>query len=355
MIMCSDFYTENIWKNRDNFTLDAKINSKLIFGEPELIQNPLFTIFIPTYKRPNLVKDAVLSAISQKCNFEYEIIVIDNDPIDIGISETEIVLSKIRNRQLLYYRNEQNIGLGNWNRGVELARGKWVVMLHDDDLLNKNHLHEVSKILIKKPEINLLSVGSVLFDKIDKRKNIFNYFNLFLNLITYYKPLVKLTYWHYYLQNPSPNTGCVFNRNSILKLGGFDSRYNPIPDYALSLKMMIEFNNCYHLNRNLAYYRILLNDIKNIHTLLGVFIANHFVRVKILTISPYIKYIDFGFDKSGLFVLNKFYKEYTINYQTPYFDNIISKLHKIPLLNLYRKIFLYTSIIFTRIFDLFRF
>ncbi len=49
---------------------------------------------------------------------------------------------------MLYYHNAVNIGPGyNWNRGVELARGEWVCLLHDDDVLCRDALVNIGRLI----------------------------------------------------------------------------------------------------------------------------------------------------------------------------------------------------------------
>lgn len=100
------------------------------------IESPLVTIAIPTYKRGDMLSEAVNSALNQ-VDFEkkYDVIVVDNNP-ERGDS-TEKVMEQYRdNASVSYYKNEENIGpIGNWRRLYELAKGDYVIMLHDDDML----------------------------------------------------------------------------------------------------------------------------------------------------------------------------------------------------------------------------
>lgn len=75
---------------------------------------------IPTYKRMSLLDKAIHSVTNQMTNYNYEIVVVDNNP-DTPICEIEMLLRKYSNN-LSYYKNEENIGMfGNWNRCVLLA------------------------------------------------------------------------------------------------------------------------------------------------------------------------------------------------------------------------------------------
>lgn len=107
-----------------------------------------------------MLEEALLSAINQNSvNFDYEIIVVDNEPYKNGGTETSNLMEKYKDiPNFIYYRNEENLGMfGNWNRCIELARGEWVTLLHDDDLLIPNYLKMFIKYFF-----NITSWGKLL-------------------------------------------------------------------------------------------------------------------------------------------------------------------------------------------------
>ena len=90
------------------------------------MQAPLITVAIPTFGNRGYLAAAVESVLSQWWP-DMEIIVSQNpsgEPLELPED------SRIR-----INRNETNIGpIANWNRCIELATGKWIHILHDDDL-----------------------------------------------------------------------------------------------------------------------------------------------------------------------------------------------------------------------------
>lgn len=109
------------------------MESQIIFDSQ--IENSLVTIAIPTYKRDAMLVEAINSALNQNTSISYDIMVVDNNPERGDI--TEKAMTQFRNNNIIsYYKNIENYGMiGNWNRLYELAKGKYVVMLHDDDML----------------------------------------------------------------------------------------------------------------------------------------------------------------------------------------------------------------------------
>lgn len=70
----------------------------------------------------------------------------DNNP-ERGCETEKLMMSYSNNPMISYYKNADNLGMvGNWNRLFTLAKGKYVVMLHDDDLLLPTFLSECVKL-----------------------------------------------------------------------------------------------------------------------------------------------------------------------------------------------------------------
>ena len=113
---------------------------------------PRLTVSVPTYERPDLARRAVMSIVGAAGHphaADVEIVVSDNSAADA----TERVMCDILAGwpgPTRYERNVPNVGMvGNFNRCVELARGRWVQILHDDDYLLPGGL---ARLLARLPE-----------------------------------------------------------------------------------------------------------------------------------------------------------------------------------------------------------
>ena len=154
----------NFFEIVDNFAKIENIESICVF-ESNLDFIPKVTIAIPTFNRTDLLKEAIDSALNQINYSNYDVVVVDNNP-QRGC-ETEKLMISYEDSRLSYYKNRENIQMtGNWNRLFTLAKGEYVVMLHDDDLLFPDFLKECISLIDNEPKIGILKPLSKSFSNI---------------------------------------------------------------------------------------------------------------------------------------------------------------------------------------------
>lgn len=152
---------------RDNFAINAEVESLCVVRQSleykqaqSESQTPLFTIAIPTYNRITLLRRAILSALAQDFDKPYEIIVVEN-PLEPISYPAESMLQEFASH-ITYYQNAKNIGgLGNWNRCLELACGKWVCLLHSDDELLPSYLSRMHALVTNPTYSQALLIGAI--------------------------------------------------------------------------------------------------------------------------------------------------------------------------------------------------
>src|SRR6266404_4270752 len=89
---------------------------------------PTVSVIIPTFNRSKLVVNAVQSVLGQTYR-DYEIIVVDDGSTDNTAEALTPYMDRIR------YVYQANLGASAaQNRGLQLARGKWISILASDDL-----------------------------------------------------------------------------------------------------------------------------------------------------------------------------------------------------------------------------
>ena len=234
----------NYEKNDNRFELTKNIKSYLLYDN-NAVKKPYITVFIPTYKRLNLLKEALDSVLNQQNpDFEWDILILDNQEYDGKQNETEKYLRSLNCNKISYYRNEKNLKVAdNFNRGFILARGLWLMMLHDDDLLISNTLCKMGKAIEfltqrKGKPLGAVSALGYQFkydpDNPDKHKKILKQINNnFISKSMSYK-FYKQT--HFYplftghIGGSAPTNGSTYNREALISIGGFNDELGIMAD-----------------------------------------------------------------------------------------------------------------------------
>ena len=109
------------------------------------ISKALVSVIIPTYKRPNELIRAVNSVLNQTYN-NTEIIIVDDNGKDTEFqieTEKSVYNNFSDEKKVKYLIKEKNSGLSDSrNTGVNIAKGKYVTFLDDDDEFDKNKIIE---------------------------------------------------------------------------------------------------------------------------------------------------------------------------------------------------------------------
>lgn len=92
------------------------------------------SIIIVNYNTKELLKNCLFSIIEQTKDIDYEIIVSDN-----ASSDGSVEIIKKEFPQVLLIENKENLGFGKANnKGLEIAKGKYIFYLNSDTILLNN-------------------------------------------------------------------------------------------------------------------------------------------------------------------------------------------------------------------------
>lgn len=123
---------------------------------------PLVTIAIPSYK-PRHFESALLSAMAQS-HENLEILVSDDCPTDAIQQILRRYVSRGR-REIRVIRNRPGLGgLMNYTQCVVEARGEFVKILNDDDILMVDCIERMVEVFQANPDISLVTSRRVLID-----------------------------------------------------------------------------------------------------------------------------------------------------------------------------------------------
>lgn len=180
------------------------------------------SICIPVYNMQETILRTIESALSQTYP-NIEVLVTDNQSTD-GTFEKA---SAIRDSRLRVVKNERNLGpYGNHNRGLELATGDWVKILHGDDSLMPECVEKMVKALEGyPPETSMVVCGGIdLGEKESEVKRTYLPRETFCMNPAPPRELIK---WGNILGVP---TMIMLHRKKTLSAGGFDLSLEPASD-----------------------------------------------------------------------------------------------------------------------------
>jgi glycosyltransferase involved in cell wall biosynthesis len=263
-----------LFQYENHFQKISHVRSNLILGE-DSGKNLFVSIIIPTYKRYELLKDAIESAINQNEFVDYEILIVDNEP-ELNNGSHRLVES-YQNKRIRYYKHDENIGMfGNWNRAIELANGKWITLLHDDDFFLPGILDRIYNIIQGNSQIAGIKAAQTLYVQ-PNGGNIIEFAKMVLNK-TQKRGVWKLrktdNLYRNSLQTPC---GIFMLKEYVIQLGGFNPDHYPAADYLFTTNYLFHYN-MYHTNEIWWICRVFNNESQNSSTRQKIMEQNYFIR-----------------------------------------------------------------------------
>jgi glycosyltransferase involved in cell wall biosynthesis len=253
----------DILNTKDNFILFTYIKSHLLYGDYNKCKNPTISVLMPVYQHPNYFKISLESVLQEDYQYEYEIVVVDNNDLAEDVNLNQKIVMESRAKNIFYYRNEKNIGMyGNWNRCIELARAPFVTYCHDDDVLLPNALSRLMDLQKKTKDKAIFSA----FNKIDKDGNIISNYIWKKRKLFFLKSrdCYNYTLFNQFNSSAGFGVGCLFNRSNLIEIGGYDAEFYPSADYALQAHYTYRFGSVYN-NIPTFNYRIAENTSLSVY------------------------------------------------------------------------------------------
>lgn len=171
---------------------------------------------IPTYDRPEFLKEAVSSVLAQTIA-PLEIIVVNNGkkPVELPAE----FYNKVKIFDIL-----PNAGVAQArNFGVAVAKGDYCAFLDDDDIWNENYIKNIGDATAKGAECVVSRLDIRLGDKVIPFKN----------------PDGDITMKNILALNPGIHgSNLVVSKTAFYKAGGFDPKLPPSEDKSLVLELL---------------------------------------------------------------------------------------------------------------------
>ena len=303
----------------------------MVFG----VNNKLLTIAIPTWNRSEKLKESLDWLLPQIIDYKdsIELIISDNASTDNTMEVLDNIKINYPNLDIKFNKQPVNTGFyGNFKKCIQLASGKYLWLLSDDDFVFPGVIRQVIEVIKKNDvgaihlkdwtsnklvnddfSVDLVSqkqffsdypfrhslISSVIF-----RRNLEDENALFSKL----KDNALIGYAVFLNAVASHNNFAVLNGNSLLARNDDEIRFNALDIFVFDLNRVIEYNSPKFNNE-------IINMIMN--SFLGSLICGHFKDYKynmkyknsnvknIKLLKMYFKYFNFWFHVFPVILFNK--------------------------------------------------
>ncbi|WP_276321913.1 glycosyltransferase [Rheinheimera aquimaris] len=196
------------------------------------LERPLVTIYIATQNRPQMLKRAVLSCISQTYS-PLEVIVVDDGSEEINAQKNQKLLADYP--QVKYIRLPQPAGAPvARNTAINLAQGEFITGLDDDDEFTPERVSEFVTHWYRYNDYGFLCTGYTVIAENMQR-------------FEYGAKARTVSYSQLLYANVVGNQ--VFTLTSTLRaIGGFDPSLPSCQDYDTWLRLAAAFGKGYRIN-----------------------------------------------------------------------------------------------------------
>jgi glycosyltransferase involved in cell wall biosynthesis len=209
--------------------------------------SPYISVVLPAYNCAPYLQEAIESVLQQTFT-NFELIVVNDGSID----ETEKIIQSFTDSRIVSVKNDGNKGLiYTLNRGIDLARGKYIARMDGDDICNRYRLEKQLTFFSTHLGAKVLAT---IVDLIDEKNKPLKPWAEDVNHVT-----PKEIY------NFLPINNCIAHPSVMIQADLLKKyRYNPAQklseDYDLWLRLSADNVKIYKLAEPLLYHRILKNS-----------------------------------------------------------------------------------------------
>jgi glycosyltransferase involved in cell wall biosynthesis len=178
-------------------------------------QNPLVSIITVVKNNEKYLEETIQSVKNQSYN-NFEYIVLDGNSTDRSLD-----IIKKYDSDIDFWLSEEDKGIYDaFNKGLSLARGKFIVFVNSDDILLKDATKMLKKYDEKYPNIDFL------FGSVKKHWGI----------LSGYRPWKLFYSWGFY---SSHSTGFYVKKDAAEKIGKYNLKYLYSADYDYFYRMIV--------------------------------------------------------------------------------------------------------------------
>lgn len=186
----------------------------------------ILTIILPVYNGQTFLNKCIDSILNQSYK-NYEFLIID----DCSTDNSKDIINNYHDSRINFSINKRNIGLTQTlNKGLSLAGGKYIARIDQDDTSEKDRIIKQIEYLENNPSTKLIGTWCSIIDENDN----------FIKSIHY--PCTRKSILEAFVSyNPFIHSSVIFDKETVLDLGGYPSSYIHAQDFYLWYKIASKY------------------------------------------------------------------------------------------------------------------
>lgn len=223
-------------------TLDAQARWQITEHIRTWENQPLISIIMPVFNPPLDFLRAAVDSVRYQLYPHWELCIADDASTMPGVREYLEELELNDPQVKVVFRETNGHICAASNSAINIASGKYLALMDNDDLIAEHALYWVARAIIEHPDVSLIYSDEDKIDTQGRRND------------PYFKPD-----WNEFLfrsQNMISHLG-VYRRDLVAQVGGFREGFEGSQDYDLALRCieLIEPTQIIHIHRVLYHWR----------------------------------------------------------------------------------------------------
>ena len=129
----------------------------------------LVSVCLACYNAGNYLEAAV-NSVTEQTYTHWELIIVDDCSTDSTPRAVADILSRLADARIRFLTNSERLGMvGNWNRAVSLAKGQFIKLIGQDDILKPDCLEVQVVALQRHPEVTVVTCARQVISPTGKR------------------------------------------------------------------------------------------------------------------------------------------------------------------------------------------
>jgi glycosyltransferase involved in cell wall biosynthesis len=215
----------------------------------EGVARPFWSVMIPSYNRKTYLKKTIMSVLENVfLKDDVQVEIIDNCSTE---GDIEKIVREISDPRVTFYRQSRHVSMSeNWTTCIQRAKGQWIHILHDDDMVFPDFYKRYSDFIRTHPDADMVFSRSIIVDENDRWTTIMNDKRIPSSDGTLENAPGNLLSGNF-ICTPS----VVVSRRMYETAGGFSARFEYSPDWEMWIRIA-STGRIGYIDQPLSLYRI---------------------------------------------------------------------------------------------------